>query len=202
MRKTGDAETAADWRRWPESLRSVNGSAVHTFAAQNERDVDFHRFLQFELDRQLGNVQRVARTSGMSIGVYQDLALGSSAAGFDAWAYRDLFVQSVSVGAPPDAFAQEGQTWGCPPISPLALRENRYEYWIRLLRTAFEHCGMLRIDHVMGMWRQFWVPDGMPAREGAYMQYPVDDLLGILALESVRAGAIVVGEEGALLRAQ
>ncbi len=195
MRTTGDAATVADWRRWPERLRDIGDSEVRDFASQNDRDLDFHRYLQFELDRQLGDVQRSARAGGMAIGLYGDLALASSGSGFDAWAFRNHFVQGMSVGAPADAFAIEGQTWGCPPVSPMALREHRYEYWIRVLRAAFEHCGMLRIDHVMGMWRQFWVPEGSSPREGAYVQYPADDLLGILALESERASALVVGED-------
>lgn len=186
---------ASDWRTWTPSLRECGSEAVRTFALEHEEEVDFHMYLQFELDRQLSLVQEEALRGGMSIGLYGDLALCSAATGFDAWAHRRLFVDAVTVGAPPDAFAPEGQTWGCPPISPLALRASSYAYWSHLLRAGFKHCGMLRMDHVMGLWRQFWVPDGETPRGGAYVAYPCDDLLGILALESVRAGAIVVGED-------
>ena len=176
------------------------------FGASAPEDVDLFRYLQFELDRQLAEAQRILIQNGMRVGIYNDLALSSAGSGFDAWYFRDLFVQKVTLGAPPDAFAGDGQTWGIPPVSPLALRRSCYDYWTRLLRASFEHCGMLRIDHVMGLWRQFWVPNGGSPRDGAYVQYPANDLLSILALESSRAapgtsvgadggGALVVGED-------
>jgi 4-alpha-glucanotransferase len=181
-----------DWRRWPRALRAPGAAAVARARRAHPEEVDFHRFLQFELDRQLGEA---ARAADLPIGLYQDLAIGSSPAGSDAWSFHTSFVRDVHLGAPPDPFQAEGQDWAVPPLDPLALARDGYRYWILLLRAAFRHAGALRIDHVMGLARQFWVPAGRSPREGAYVRFPFDDLAGILALESRRAGATVIGED-------
>lgn len=184
-----------DWRDWPRELQDAHGAAVRAWRDENAQAVDFHRWLQWVCDRQLAEVQEHARAHGMAVGLYQDLAIGTSAAGSDAWAFGDLFVRGVNVGAPPDPYSATGQDWGLPPIHPERLRETRYEYWIRLLRGAFADAGALRIDHVMGLFRLFWIPWGKTGAHGAYVRYPERDLLGILALESRRFGALVVGED-------
>lgn len=185
-----------DWfRRWPEGLRSCGGDGIATFRMEHAELVDLHCWLQFELDRQLADAARAGRAAGMRLGLYQDLAIGSSGGGSDAWAYPHLLLHGVSIGAPPDLLGPQGQDWGLPPMDPVALAEDGYAYWIQLLRGAFRHAGALRIDHVLGLFRQFWIPWGEGARNGAYVRFPSEELLGILALESHRSQALVVGED-------
>jgi len=191
------AESAGvpDWRQWPEPLQAPSSPSVTAFAEANTEHVDFHRWLQFEAHRQLHETAEHARTRGMKIGVYQDLAIGTSGGGSDTWSYPELFLTGASIGAPPDPYSATGQVWGLPPMDPRVLRSQGYRYWIQLLRRAFEHAGALRIDHVMGLFRTFWIPSGGTGQHGAYVRFPAKELLGILALESVRHDALVVGED-------
>lgn len=184
-----------DWRRWPERLRDASSDAVADFAREHRTRVEYHCWLQFEADRQLAVAATIAREAGMRIGLYQDLAIGSSPSGADVWAFPELYAYGVALGAPPDPYAMQGQNWGLPPIDPRAMRRSGYQYFIQLLRNAFRHGGALRIDHILGFFRQFWIPDGMSGKDGAYVRSPTHDLFGILALESVRHNAVVVGED-------
>ncbi|HEY4216071.1 MAG TPA: 4-alpha-glucanotransferase [Gemmatimonadaceae bacterium] len=184
-----------DWRTWPAEFRDPDSEAVQSFAEAHADRVDYHRWLQFETDRQLGEAARRMRDAGMRIGLYQDLAIGTSPCGADTWSNPQLFAAGACVGAPPDPLATQGQDWGMPPLDPRALRENRYRYFIDLVRAGLRYAGALRIDHMLGLFRLFWIPKGKSGTEGAYVRYPAADLLGILALESVRHDALIVGED-------
>lgn len=186
---------ASDWRAWPEPFRDPRGVAVAAFRREHAEAITFHAWLQFELDRQLAAAAERARAAGLAIGVYQDLAVGSASGSADTWMAQDLFAHGATVGAPPDDYAPGGQDWGFPPLDPRRLRADGYRLWSRLLRAAFTHAGALRIDHAMGMMRLFWIPDGRPGSEGAYVRGDADEMLGVLALESRRAGALVIAED-------
>ncbi len=187
------------WGEWPAELQDAGSDAVRAFAREHAEGVDFHRWAQFELDAQLAAAAARARARGLPVGLYQDLAVGVSPAGGDVWADPPLFARGASLGAPPDPLGPDGQNWGLPPMNPRRLAAAGYAPWTRLVRSAMRHAGALRIDHAIGLFRQFWISEGSTGRDGAYVRMPADDLLGILALESVRAnggaGALVVGED-------
>jgi 4-alpha-glucanotransferase len=184
-----------DWRRWPPEFRSPGSLAVRAFRDSHGEEVDLHAFQQFEIDRQLEAVAREAATSGLELGLYADLAAGSAASGFDTWAFPEAFVMDVSIGAPPDDYAEGGQDWGLPPLHPARAASAGDGLFRLLLRAGFGHVRMLRIDHVMGVLRQYWIPRGEPAAAGAYVRFPARDVLEIVAEEARRAGALVVGED-------
>lgn len=184
-----------DPARWPDGFRHPGGEELRKLVAREAERIDFHAFQQFELDRQLAAAAAAARRRGLAVGLYQDLALGSAPSGFDPWAFPGLFVRGARLGAPPDAYAAEGQDWGLPPLDPHRQAADGFLYWRLLLGAALDHAGALRVDHAMGVLRQFWIPLGRPPSEGAYVRCPARELLGCLALESRRRGALVVGED-------
>jgi 4-alpha-glucanotransferase len=181
-------EHGLPWWEWPNGLRHPEGAGVEGFAKDNQERIRFHQWLQWLVDVQL-------REAGSEIGLVHDLAIGVDPAGADAWLWQDCMARDMRVGAPPDAFNSQGQDWGLPPFDPWRLRQARYEPFIRIIRAALGHGGGLRVDHVMGLFRLFWIPPDAGPTEGAYVRYPWQDLLGILALESQRAQAYVVGED-------
>ncbi|MGH7073284.1 MAG: 4-alpha-glucanotransferase [Stellaceae bacterium] len=183
------------WQDWPAPYRDPDSPDVAAFAGAHRGRIAFHQFLQWEADRQLGRAADAAREGGMRIGLYRDLAVGIDGAGAEAWLDQKVFARGISTGAPPDPFNMKGQSWGLPPFRPDALRDEAYRPFITVLRANMRHAGALRIDHVMGLTRLFWVPQVADARSGGYVRYPLDDLLAILALESRRARCLVVGED-------
>ncbi len=187
--------SSPDWRLWPPAYRDPHSPQVRAFGQAQRNEVEFHCYLQFEIERQLAAAAAEARAAGLRIGLYHDLALGSAPGGADTWVFGDLFLHGITLGAPPDAYAPQGQNWGLPPVDPRRLAADGYRYWILLLRNAFAHGGALRLDHVMGLFRQYWIPAGRTAAEGAYVRFPAADLLGIRAVEARRAGALGVGED-------
>jgi len=184
-----------DWAQFPTELRDVHSSAVAQLRQELAEPIAFHMYLQFELSRQIEAAQREARTLGLRIGLYGDLAVGNAAGAADVWAHPDLFARGVELGAPPDAYSAVGQSWGLLPLKPRALIQDRFQYMKRLARSAVRSAGMLRIDHVMGLTRQFWVPNGSTALEGGYVRFPFEELCGILALEASRTQTLVIGED-------
>ncbi len=190
-----DGKSLTSWQDWPAQLRNPRSAAVDVFAQEHAETVDYHRFLQFELDRQLARAAKLVDAYGLAIGVYQDLAIGCARNSFDTWRSPEIFLHGIDLGAPPDDYSATGQNWGLPAVDPHMLRRQAYRPWVELLRASLRHAKALRIDHVLGLFRQFWIPAGCSGTEGAYVRFPVDDLLGILALESVRATALIVGED-------
>ncbi|QFG21185.1 4-alpha-glucanotransferase [Actinomadura sp. WMMB 499] len=184
-----------DWRTWPAELRAAGNRAVAGEAARLADRVDFHAWLQWRLDGQLAAAQRAARDAGMPIGIVHDLAVGVAHGSADAWMYRDMIAPGMSVGAPPDEFNQRGQDWGQPPWHPRRLAEAAYAPFRDMLAAAFRHGGGLRLDHAMQVSRLWWVPEGGSPADGTYVRYDRDALLGCLAWEAERAGAVVVGED-------
>ncbi|WP_106478815.1 4-alpha-glucanotransferase [Phytohalomonas tamaricis] len=184
-----------DWRQWPQALQDPRSEEVNRFALEHAYDVGFHAFLQWLIARGLELAQRGAREAGMAVGLVNDLAVGADAAGSQAWSRKSEMLSELSVGAPPDAFNARGQLWGVAGFSPQGLKRHGFRAFIEMLRAGFQGAGGMRIDHAMGLSRLWLVPNGAKATEGAYVRYPLDDLLRLVALESHRHRAIVIGED-------
>jgi len=192
------AQTAGlsqDWRQWSAAWHDPHSPEVSAFIEQNPQQIQFHAFCQWLIERSLQRAQSAARSHGMAIGLIADLAVGADGAGSQAWSRQDELLAGLNVGAPPDILNRSGQDWGICAFSPEGLRRNGYRAFIEMLRANFAHAGGLRIDHVMGLQRLWLIPRGGHASEGAYLHYPLDDLLRLLCLESVRHKAIVLGED-------
>jgi 4-alpha-glucanotransferase len=182
------------WPDWPKQLLSP-GVAVREYGRRHRKRVRFYQYVQWVAAEQLSELKRLTGRIPMPIGLYHDLALGVAGTGADAWIYQQVLALAVDCGAPPDPLGPEGQNWGLPPVDPHRLRANRYDMFIRLLRNNLRFGGAIRLDHVMSLFRLFWIPQGQPASTGTYVHYPFEDLLAITALESVRAKAVVIGED-------
>jgi 4-alpha-glucanotransferase len=184
-----------DWREWPEQWRNPRSAALAEFAEENAGRIGFFAFCQWLITRCLERAQAAARSSGMSIGLIADLAVGADGGGSQAWSRQDELLAALTVGAPPDILNRTGQGWGISAFSPEGLVRNGFRAFIEMLRANFAHAGGLRIDHVMGLQRLWVIPNGASPADGAYLYYPVDDLLRLLTLESHRHKAIVLGED-------
>jgi 4-alpha-glucanotransferase len=185
----------ADWHQWPESMRHPSADGVAKFIEKHSAAVDFHRWLQWQLDEQLAGAQTQAVSAGMSLGIVHDLAVGVHPDGADAWALQDSLALGVSAGAPPDEFNQLGQDWSQPPWRPDRLDEQEYRPFRALIRSVLRHAGGVRIDHIIGLFRLWWIPQGQAPTEGTYVRYNHEAMIGIVALEAYRAAAVVVGED-------
>lgn len=183
------------WPAWPERYRDPDSEAVARFEAEQPQEVEFFEYLQWQAERQLAAVGQHSWEHGLGVGLYEDLALGVDRGGAEAWGNQSLFALGASIGAPPDDFNLKGQDWGLPPMIPQQLRDTAYLPFIETLRANMRHAGALRIDHVMGLMRLFWIPLGATAQDGAYVRYPLEDMFGIVALESMRNSCVVIGED-------
>ncbi|BBY83635.1 4-alpha-glucanotransferase [Mycolicibacterium pulveris] len=184
-----------DWHNWPHELQHPANPEVADFAATHAATVDFHRWLQWQLDDQLTAAQATALQAGMRLGLMHDLAVGVDPNGADAWALQDVLALGVTAGAPPDEFNQLGQDWSQPPWRPDQLERQAYQPFRALVNAVLRHAGGVRIDHIIGLFRLWWIPKGAPPTEGTYVRYDHEAMIGIVALEAHRAGAVVVGED-------
>ncbi|MEZ2297248.1 malto-oligosyltrehalose synthase [Variovorax sp. RCC_210] len=183
------------WPVWPVAYRDPDSAEVTAFAVQHAQRLQFHQFLQWQAARQLAQASARCEAVGMGIGLYVDLAVSVDRAGSDAWTAQGVLAPGASIGAPPDEFNPAGQNWGLPPLRPDSLRADGYRFFMHTLRAGMRGAGALRIDHVMGLMRLFWIPPGRGAHDGAYVYYPLDEMLAIVAIESHRHRCMVVGED-------
>lgn len=183
------------WTTWPHRFHDADGADTAAFAQEHLVDIEYAEYLQWLAHLQLDVAQRQALARGMPIGLYLDVAVGVDPGGSETWAQPSIYALGVHVGAPREEFNPSGQDWGLPPMIPSRLRASRYQPFIDMLRANMQHTGALRLDHVMSLCRLFWVPPHGGAQAGTYMQYPLDDLAGILALESMRHRCLVIGED-------
>ena len=183
------------WPAWPPPYRDPSSDEVANFAEANRERVEFFQWLQWQADRQLAMVSQRAHELQLGVGLHGDLAVSADRGGAETWSNQDLYALDASVGAPPDDFSLTGQNWGLPPVIPAQLARTGFTHFIAILRANMRHTGALRIDHVMGLMRLFWIPSGAGAAEGAYVSYPLEPLLRILALESQRNRCMIIGED-------
>ena len=190
-----EGEAGENWRLWPQDLRDGEAKAIDHEIECNRQGFEFALFCQWLADRQLGRAAARARKRGLEIGLYRDLAVGAAPDGTEAWAHAGTLAHGVTVGAPPDPFSVQGQNWSLPAPNPLAGAREGWASLSAVYRANMRHAGMLRIDHAMGLQRLFLIPDGARPADGAYLSYPLDELIGQIALESQRAQCMVVGED-------
>lgn len=183
------------WPCWPKAYQKPDSKEVKAFIKKHEKRIQYFEFLQWVSEEQFAVAQKTADEKGMMVGVYRDLAVGVDRGGADVWSDPGLYCLDASAGAPPDKLGPQGQNWGLPPFNPMVLREKAYKPFIRMIQNNMMDCGALRIDHAMGLFRLWWCPEGQGADAGAYVHYELQDLLGIIKLESRRRNCLVFGED-------
>ena len=191
----GQDTSIETWQQWPEAFQNPESSQVKNWAELNREKIEFYVYLQWQAELQILTIKQECKRLGMCIGIYNDLAVGNEPFSSVCWAEQSRYALDIGIGAPPDDFNLLGQNWGLPPQLPQALGDDAYRLFIHTLRDNMRHAGALRIDHVMGLMRLYWIPEGYSADQGAYVTYPFADLLGILALESQRNRCLIVGED-------
>jgi 4-alpha-glucanotransferase len=190
-----DHKEKKNWRRWPQDLQRPDTPAVRAFAREHQRDLAFYQYVQWLAAGQRQEVWAEASRAGLPFTLYQDLALGAAPGGFETWGHPGLFARGAAIGSPPDAFNLKGQNWGLPPLIPKSLEESGYRLFIDTMRANLPPGGIVRLDHVMGLFRLYWIPQGLDPLQGAYVRYPARELLGLLTLESQRRRTLVIGED-------
>ncbi|MDP0561176.1 MAG: 4-alpha-glucanotransferase [Candidatus Endonucleobacter sp. (ex Gigantidas childressi)] len=183
------------WSCWPEAFQKPDTKEVKAFARNHKDRILYYTWLQWLADSQLEEAQQAAVKAGMSVGIYRDLAVGADREGADVWLDQKYYCLNASVGAPPDGLAPQGQNWGLPPFNPVTLYNSHYTPFIAMVRANMQHCGALRIDHVAGLLRLWWCPINKTANAGVYVNYSLDDMLGIIKLESRRHQCLILGED-------
>ena len=184
-----------DEQSWPLAVENLTPGTLAQLRRELADRIDFHVWLQWVADAQLARAQKAARDNGMRLGIMHDLAVGVHPEGADAWSLRDVLARGITVGAPPDFYNQQGQDWSQPPLRPDALAETGYAALRDMVRTVLRHAGALRVDHIIGFFRLWWIPEGAGPAEGTYVRYDHEAMIGVLALEAHRAGAVVIGED-------
>jgi 4-alpha-glucanotransferase len=188
-------ENVYTWSNWPKNFQNPKSEEVQRFQHTHVARIEYFCFLQWIAHEQLNAVTQCTLDKKMAIGLYLDLAVGCDGSGFDVWSDQDIYVAGASIGAPPDNMNALGQNWGLTPINPLALQQQGYQPLVKALRSSMQYAGALRIDHILGLMRQYWVAPGMEANEGVYISFPWDDILRVIALESRRNQCVVIGED-------
>ena len=187
--------TASGWMNWPQEYRDVNGGAAARFALEHSAEIEFYAYLQWLAHEQLVRAQALTRELGMPIGLYGDYAVGANPSGSETWVTPSGYCLGAEIGAPPDPLALKGQGWGIPPPDPATMEAQQLQGFVRLIRDNMRYYGALRLDHVMSLFRLWWVPAGCAATAGAYVHYPLHQLLTVLSVESLRSSCLVVGED-------
>jgi len=188
-------ENVYGWKMWPLAYQEPTSDEVKAFQKSQAVRINYFAFLQWQAHRQLTEVAETAKEQGMPVGLYLDLAVGCDGSGVDVWCDKDVYVSGAAVGAPPDAMNTLGQDWGLTPINPVALKQQGYLPLVKALRSNMQYAGALRIDHILGLMRQYWVAPGMKADEGVFITFPLENILRIVALESRREECVVIGED-------